>query len=139
MYKRRNSFYKWYYMLFVQRFAEVFHQSRKQLVFFQNILRSTARDQWVQAKKKLLCLVIVKNYFYGVLCSVWSLSKARGDAKSKNRQPSADFTVATCCGSTVSSSHPRCSIKKSVLKNFAILTGSTCVGCLFKRIAGLRH
>ena len=46
----------------------------------------------------------------------------------------ADFTD---CGRTGRSSHWRCFIKNPVLKNFAISTGSTCVGVSFKKVTDL--
>ena len=39
-------------------------------MFFQNILKSKALDKSIQARKKLFCNVIVKNYLCDGLCKV---------------------------------------------------------------------
>ena len=92
----RKSFDPWYYIVTCATLCVSFSSKPEAIhVFPKHILKSKARDQLVQASKKLFDHVIVKNY----LCNVsfdqkgfWSKSKARGGAKSKNRHP-ADFTV----------------------------------------------
>ena len=65
-------------------------------VFPKHIVKLKARDESIQARKKLFCHVILLY-----------------------------------CSRTVRSSHWRCSIKKAVLKNFAISTRNTCVRVSF--------
>ena len=54
--------------LFVQRFMYVFHQNWKQL-FFQNIFWNR-KHVINQARKKVFCHLIVKNYLCNVLCKL---------------------------------------------------------------------
>ena len=83
-------------------------------------MKSKAHDQLIQARKKLFCRVIVKNYLCNVLCKFLIQMEVRGGAKSKKRHPS---WILLHCGRTVRNSHRRYSIKKVVLTNFAIFTG----------------
>ena len=90
----RKSFDKWYYIATCATPCQGFHPNQKQLMFFQNILKSKARDQSNQARKKLFCLMIVKIIWATFDESFWSKFKACGDAKSKNRHASwLQYTV----------------------------------------------
>ena len=57
-------------------------------VFLKHILKLKAYDQTIQARKKLFCCMIVKNYSCNVLCKFLIKMKPRGEAKSNNRHPS---------------------------------------------------
>ena len=70
-----------------------------------------------------------------VLCNF--LIKIESTWKREIKEQIPQLTLL-CCGRTARSSHRRCSIKKAVLKNFAISTGSTCAGVFFKKVAGLK-
>ena len=60
----RKSFHTWYYkVVLCVNFSS---KSKAINVFSKHILKSKARDQSIQAKKKLFCHVIVRNY----LCNV---------------------------------------------------------------------
>ena len=96
-------------------------------VFPKHILKSKACHQSIQARKKLFCHMILKNYLSNVLCkflikieSMW--------CKIKEQTPQLTLLY---CGRTVRGSHQSCSIKKYFLENFAISTGNTLVGVAF--------
>ena len=99
-------------------------------MFFQNIFWNQKHvvNQFNQ-ERILFCHVIVKNYLCNVLCNF--LIKTESTWKREIKEQTPQLTL--CCGRTARSSHRRCSIKKSVLKNFVISTGSTCVGVFFKK------
>ena len=63
----RKSFDTWYYIVICATLCVSFSSKSKAInVFPKYILKSKARDQSIQASKKLFCHVIVKNY----LCNV---------------------------------------------------------------------
>ena len=96
----------------------------KSNVFPKHILKTKSCDQSIQARKKLFCRVIVRNYLYNEFA--FKQSTWRGKIKEQTPQ-----LVLLYCGRTVKTSHRRCSIKKAVLKNFAIFTGKhPCWGLL---------
>ena len=114
---------------------QAFHQNRKQLmtnILTTSILKSKARDQpiQIQASKKLFCHVIVKNYLCNVLLKV--LIKIESTRRREIKEQTPQLTLLYC-GRTVRSSHWRSSVKKTVLKNFEISTGNTCVGVSFSK------
>ena len=84
-------------------------------MFFQNILKSKTRDKSVQARKKLFCHVIVKNYLHNVLCKFLIKIKNMWRRKIKEQAPQL---ILLCCSRTVRSSHRSCSIKKAVFNKF---------------------
>ena len=57
--------------------------------------------------------------------------------EARNQRTSTQLTLLFC-GRTVRSSHRRCSIKKAVLRNFAIYLGKTCVGVSFLKSCSLK-
>ena len=61
-------------------------------MFPKHILNSKARDQSIQARKKLFCRVVLKNYCATFCVRFCSKSKAGLGAKSKNTHPT-DFNV----------------------------------------------
>ena len=77
----------WYYIVICAILCVSFPSKSKAInVFPKYVLKSKARDQSIQARKKLLCPVLVKNYLCTVFReSFWSKSKACGGA---NRHPS---------------------------------------------------
>ena len=95
-------------------------------MFFQNILKSNAHDQSVQARKKF-CHVIVKNY----LCKVsWKfLIKIESTWRREIKEQASQVTLL-CRGRTVKQP-PVVLYKKAILKNFAISAGNTCVRVYF--------
>ena len=97
-------------------------------VFPKHILKSKARDQSIQARKKLLCHGIVKQYLRNVSCKF--LIKIQSTWRRKIKEQTSQVTLR-CCNGTVRSKRRRCSIKKAVRKNFVISTRNTCVGVSF--------
>ena len=72
--------------------------------------------------------MIVKNYFCNLL---WKfLIKIESTWRREIKEQAPQLTLLYC-GRSFRSSHQRCSLENSVLKNFAISTGSTCVGLSF--------
>ena len=65
----RKSFDTWCYIVTCATLCVRFSSNWKQLVFFPNILKLKADDQWIQARKKLFCHTIVNNYVYNE--SLW--------------------------------------------------------------------
>ena len=96
-------------------------KSKATNVFLQHILKSKAWDQSIQAKTKLFYLVAVRNYLWKFLIKIESMWRC----KVKEQAPQLALLH---CSRTVRSSHQRCSLKKALLKNFAIFT---CVGLSF--------
>ena len=103
-------------------------KSKATNVFQKHILKSKARAQSVQAKKKLFCHVIVKNYLCNVLCKI--LIKTENTWWRETKEQTLQLTLLYC-GRAVRSSHRKCSINKAVPKIFAISTGNTCVEVSF--------
>ena len=89
-------------------------------MFFQNVFCNRKRDPSIQARKKLICRVIVRNYLCNVLRNF--LIKIESTWRLEIKDQTAQLTLLYR-GRTVRCSHQRCSIKKVVLKYFAILTG----------------
>ena len=90
----------------------------------RNVYKPKIKCFSIQARKKSFCRVIVRNYLYNEFA--FKQSTWRGKIKEQTPQ-----LVLLYCGRTVKTSHRRCSIKKAVLKNFAIFTGKhPCWGLL---------
>ena len=92
-------------------------------MLFQNILKSKACDQSIQARKKLFCQMIVKNY----LCKVKVFDQNRKYVGVQNQRIGnpGDFTVPWQDNQM---QPPELLYKRAILKNFAISTGKTCIG-----------
>ena len=119
----RKSFNTWYYIVTCGTFCVSFSSKSKAInVFPKHILKSKARDQSIHASKKLFCHAIVKNY----LCNVsWKfLIKIESTWRWEIKEQAPQLTLLYR-GRTVRSSHRRCCINKSILKNFAISTENT--------------
>ena len=69
--------------------------------------------------------MILNNYSCNILCKVLIKMKSMWRCEIKEQTPTLTLLY---CGRTVRSSQKKCSIKKDVLKNSPISTGSTCVG-----------
>ena len=105
-------------------------------VFPKYILKSKAHDQPIHARKKLFCNAIVKNYLCSVLCKF--LIKIESTWRHEIKEQTLQLALLYC-GRTVRSSHRRCSIKKTVLKNYAILTGKhLCWGLFLIKLQAFR-
>ena len=135
--RRRKSSNTWYYIVICATLCVSFSSKLKATnVFPKHILNSKARDRLIQASKKLLCHVIVNNYLCNVLCKFLMKSESTWKYEIKEQAPQPTLLY---CGSTVQSSQRKCYIKKTVLKNFAVSTRSSCVGVSFlKRMQNWR-
>ena len=82
---------------------------------FQNIFlnQKKARDELTQARKKLICHMIVKNYFSNVSWKFLIKIKSIWMREIKEQAPQL---ALLCCGRTVRSSYQWCYIRKLFLK-----------------------
>ena len=81
--------------------------------FPNHTLKSKARDQSIQARKKLFYHLIVKNYLCNVSCKF--LIKIEGTWKREIKEQTPQVTLLYQ-GRSVRSSHRKCSIRKLFLK-----------------------
>ena len=89
----------------------------------------------------MFCHVVVKNYLCNVLCKF--LIKIESTWRREIKEQTLQMTLLYC-GRTARSNHRRCSIKKVVLKNFAIfhkflrlsILKNICERLLFDRFNG---
>ena len=123
----RKSFDTCYYIVLCATLCVSFSSKSKATnIFPKHLLRSKARDQSIQARKKLFFQVVVKNYLRNVLREF--LIKIESTWRREIKEQTPQLTLLYY-GRTVRSSHWSCSIRK--LKNFAISTGNTCFGVYF--------
>ena len=110
----RKSFDTWYYIVTCATLCVSFSSKSKAInVFPKHILKSKARDQSIQARKKLFCHVIVKNY----LCNVsWKfLIKIESTWRREIKEQAPQLTLLYR-GRTIRNSHRRCCIRKLSFK-----------------------
>ena len=86
-------------------------QSKAINVFPKDILKSKACDQSIQARKKLFCHMIVKNY----LCSMKVFDQNRKYTEVQNQRQGTQLTLLYC-GRTIKCSHQSCCIRELFLK-----------------------
>ena len=104
-------------------------------MFFQNILKSKARDQSNQAMKKLFCHVILKNDLSNVS---WKfLIKIESTTRRKIKEQAPQLTLLYR-GRTVRSSHRRCCIRKLFLKILQYPQETPVLESIFKKVADLQ-
>ena len=128
----RKSFDAWYYIVIFATFCVSFlSKSKATNIFPRHTLKSKVRDKSVQARKILFCHVIVKSNLCNIL---WKfLIKIESKWRREIKEQAPQLTLMHSSGRTVRSSHRRCSIKRVVLKNFAICRGNTCVRVSFSK------
>ena len=68
-------------------------KSKATNVFPKHILKSKARDQSVQARKKLFCHVILKNYLRNVLCKCLINIESRWRCEIREQRPQLTLLV----------------------------------------------
>ena len=102
-------------------------------VFPKHILKSKARDQSIQARKKLFCHVIVKNYLGNVSRKFLIKIESTWRYEIKEQAPQL---ILLYRGRTVRGSHRRCSIKL-FLKTLQYPQKTTVLESIFKRVADL--
>ena len=133
--KARKSFEMWYYIVTRVSLCVSFSSKSKAInVFPKHILKSKARDQSIQASKRLFCHVIVKNY----LCNVsWKfLIKIESTWRREIKEQAPQLTLLYR-GRTVRSSHRRCCIRKLFLKILQYPQETPVLESIFKKVADL--
>ena len=69
--RRKKSFDTWYYIVICAMLCVSFWSKLKATnAFRKHILKSKTRNQPIQARKKLFCHAILKNYLCNVLCRI---------------------------------------------------------------------
>ena len=102
-------------------------------VFPKHILKSKARDQSIQATKKLFCHVIVNN-----LCNVsWKILIKIESTWRRNVKEQAPELTSLHRGKTARSSHRRCCIRKLFLKILQYPQETPVLESIFKKVADL--
>ena len=103
----RKSFDTRYYIVLCATFCVSFSSKSKTTnVFPKHIRKSKARDQSIQARKKLFCHVIVKNYLCNVSCEFLIKIESTWRRDTKEQTP---WMTLLYYNRTVRSSHRRCS------------------------------
>ena len=122
----KKSFDIWYYIVTLWKFYIK--------IYPKHILKPNARDQSIQARKKLFCHVIVKNY----LCNVsWKfLIKIESTWRREIKEQAPQLTLLYR-GRTVRSSHRRCCIRKLFLKILQYPQETPVLESIFKKLADL--
>ena len=127
----RKSCDTWYYIVTCATLCVSFSSKSKAInVFSKHILKSKACDKSIQARKKLFCHVIVKNYLWFVQHFVKDLDQnwKHMEVGNQGTDTPADFTAPWY---NRQKQPPEVLYKKAILKNFEISTGNTCVGVYF--------
>ena len=103
-------------------------------VFPKHILKLKARDQSLQARKKLFCHVIVKNYLHNVSCKF--LIQIESTWRREIKEQTLQLTLLHR-SRTVRSSHRRCSIRQLFLKISQYPLQAPVLESIFKKVADL--
>ena len=90
----RNFFGTWYYI--VQLCVSFSSKWKVTHVFLKNIRKSKARDQWIQARKKLFYHVVVNNYLWNVSCEF--LVKIEGTWRHEIKEQTPSWLYCTMVG-----------------------------------------
>ena len=104
-------------------------------MFFQNILKSKALDQSIQARKKSFCHVIVNNYLRNVSCEFLIKIESTWRREIKEQTPQLTLLYR---GRTVRSSHWRCCIRNLFLKILQYPQKIPMMESIFKNVADLQ-
>ena len=111
---RLKLFDKWYYIVICATLCVIFSSKSKATnIFPKHILKSKAHDKSIQARKKLFCHVIVKNYLCNIFCKFFLKIESTWRRETKEQAPQLTLLY---CGRTVGSIHRWCSIKKMSFK-----------------------
>ena len=128
--RRTKYFDILYYIVLCAALCVIFSSKSKATVFPKHILKSKARDQSIQARKKLFCHVIVKYYWCNVSCE---FLKARRGAKLE-QTPQLSLLYY---GRAVRYNHRRCSIRKLFIKISKHPQETPALEPIFKKFAEL--
>ena len=131
----RKSFDTWYYIVTCATLCVSFSSKSKAInVFPKHILKSKARDQSIQARKKLFCHVIVKNYLRYVS---WKfLIKIESTWRHEIKEQAPQLTLLSRAR-TVRSSRRRCCIRKLFLKLLQCPQETLVLESIFKKVVNI--
>ena len=124
----KKVFWKWYYRVTCATLCLSFSSKSKAINIF------TKRDLSIQARKKLFCHVIVKNYLCNV--SLKFLIKIKSTRRSEIKEQAPELTLLYR-GRTVRGSHRRCFIRKLFLKILQYPQETPLLESIFKKVADL--
>ena len=125
----RKSFDTWYYIVTCAMLCvNVSSKSKAINTFSKHILK------WTQARKKLICHVIVKNYFSNISWKFLIKIESTWRHKIKKQTPQLPLL---CHGRTVRSSHQRCCIRKLFLKILQYPQETPALESTFKKVEDL--
>ena len=131
----RKSFGTWYYIVTCATLCLSFWSKSKAInVFPKHILKSKACDQSNQARKKLICHVIVKNYSSNVSWKFLIKIESTRRRESKKQTPQLTLLYR---GRTVISSHWRCGMRKLFLEILQYPQETPVLEAIFKNFADL--
>ena len=133
--RARKFFDTWYYIVTCATLCVSFLSKSEAInVFPKYVLKSNARDLAIQARKKLFCHEVVKNY----LCNVsWKfLIKIESTWRREIKEQAPQLTLLYR-GRTVRSSHRRCCIRKLFLKILQYPQETPVLESIFKKVADL--
>ena len=109
----RNSFDTWYYIVTCATLCVNFSSKSKAInVFPKHIQKLKARDQSIQARKKLFCHMIIKNY----LCNFSRKFLIKSESTWMREIKEQVQLTLLYLGRTTRSSYRRCCIRKLFLK-----------------------
>ena len=132
----RKSFDTWYYIVTCAMLCLSFWSKSKAInVFPKHILKSKACDQSNQARKKLICCMIVKNYLSNIL---WKfLINIESTWRCEIKELASQLALLYC-GRTVRNSHQRCCIRKFLFKILEYPQETPVWSLFFKNLQNLR-
>ena len=133
--RERKSFDTRYYIVVCATLCVSFSSKLKATnVFPKHILKSKPRDQSIQARKKLFCHVIVKNYLCNVSREI--LIKIETTWRHEIKEQTPQLTLLYY-GKTVRSSQRKCSLRKLFLKILQYPQETPVLESIFKKVADL--
>ena len=131
----RKSFDTWYYIVTCATLCVNFSLKSKAInIFPKHILKLKACDQSIQARKKLFCHVIIKNYLCKVSWKFLIESESTWRREIKEQAPQLTLLYR---GRTAKSSHQRCCIRKLFLKFFQYPRETPVLESIFKKVGDL--
>ena len=131
----RKPFDTWYYIVTCATLCVNFSSKTNAIIVFpKHILKSKTRDQSNQARKKLFCQVIVKNYLSNVSWMFLIKIESTWRREIKGQVPQLTLMYR---GRPVRSSHRRCCIRKLFLKILEYPQETPVLDSIFKKNADL--
>ena len=131
----RKSFDTWYYIVTCATLCVHFSLKSKAInIFPKHILKLKACDQSIQARKKLFCHVIVKNYLCNVSREI--LIKIETTWRHEIKEQTPQLTLLYY-GKTVRSSQRKCSLRKLFLKILQYPQETPVLESVLKKVADI--